>query len=82
MTTTSKLTAQAQARFKAKAERAIDAPLARAEYEAAQKAMHENRLRLRALRLARDAAIAAQPPAPPAPRKRVRARTATARARS
>ena len=51
------LAAQAEARFKARAMRAIEAPLARAEYDAAQVAVRENTARLRAERLAREALV-------------------------
>lgn len=53
--TNKKLTAQAEARFKARAERELDAPLARAQYESEQIAVREKTARLRALRLAREA---------------------------
>ncbi|NWG23170.1 MAG: hypothetical protein HXY30_01935 [Pseudorhodoplanes sp.] len=46
--------ARAEARSKAKAERERDAPLARADYEAAQTAALDNLARLRAERLARE----------------------------
>ncbi len=64
------LTAQAEARFKAKAERALDAPIARAEYDAAQIATREKTARLRALRLARNEEDSVQQVAPAVPTRR------------
>jgi len=61
--------ARAEALFK-KEERLRDGENAMAEYEAAQRAMREKTARLRALRLARDAA--AKPSVPSAKRKRTR----------
>jgi hypothetical protein len=65
------LTALAEARFKAKAERAADAPLARAQYEAEQLAVRQKTARLRALRLARDAESADRPVKPSPPSRRI-----------
>ncbi len=53
------LTADAQARLKAKQEREADAPLARADYEAALQAVLDRTAQLRAERLAREAKAAA-----------------------
>ncbi len=47
-----------------KEQRARDAALAMQEYEAEKRAAAEKTARLRELRLAREAAIAANPPAP------------------
>jgi len=76
--TDKRLAALAEARFKARAERARDAPLARAQYEAEQVAMREKTARLRALRLAREAEERARPTEPKKPARRVKpvARTA------
>jgi len=62
--TNKKLTALAEARFKARAERALDAPLARAQYESEQVAVREKTARLRALRLAHEAEERAAPKLP------------------
>jgi hypothetical protein len=70
--TNRKLTELAEARFKARAERAIDAPLARKQYEADQVATREKTARLRALRLARDAEERARPVEPKAPTRRIK----------
>jgi hypothetical protein len=61
---------EAQAQF-AKLQKANDAKQAMSEYEAATAAVRANTERLRALRLARDAAEAAAPPPakPPAKKK-------------
>ena len=48
--------ARAEAQFKKKEEQARDGEQARAEYDAQQQAIREKTARLRALRLARDAA--------------------------
>ena len=48
--------ARAEAQFKKKEQQARDGEQARAEYDAQQQAMREKTARLRALRLARDAA--------------------------
>ena len=48
--------ARAEAQFKKKEQQARDGEQARAEYDAQQQAMQEKTARLRALRLARDAA--------------------------
>jgi len=48
--------ARAEAQFKKKEQQARDGEQARAEYDAQQQAIRENTARLRALRLARDAA--------------------------
>jgi len=53
-----------------KEERAKEALLAMREYEAARKAELDKTARLREMRLARDAALAATPPAPIKARKR------------
>jgi hypothetical protein len=53
-------TARAEALFK-KQERLKDGEQAMAQYEAERRAMREKTARLRALRLARDAAAAAEP---------------------
>jgi hypothetical protein len=55
---------RAEAIFKKKEERLLDGQKAMAEYEAARLAMREKTARLRALRLARDAAR--KTPVPPA----------------
>jgi hypothetical protein len=47
--------ANAKAHASVRAAQALDAPLARADYEDAQRATREKTARLRALRLARDA---------------------------
>jgi hypothetical protein len=59
--------ARAEAQFKKKEQQAREGEQARAEYEAAQRGVRENTARLRALRLARDAA-ARQAPVPSAKR--------------
>ena len=48
--------ARAEAQFKKKEQQARDGEQARAEYDAQQQAVREKTARLRALRLARDAA--------------------------
>jgi len=48
--------ARAEAQFKKKEQQARDGEQARAEYDAQQQAIREKTARLRALRLARDAA--------------------------
>src|SRR5262249_27178484 len=48
--------ARAEAQFKKKEQQARDGEQARVEYDAQQQAIRENTARLRALRLARDAA--------------------------
>jgi len=48
--------ARAEAQFKRKEQQARDGEQARAEYDAQQQAVREKTARLRALRLARDAA--------------------------
>jgi hypothetical protein len=58
--------------------RAEDAKKAMAEYHAAGKAVDANTERLRALRLARDAAAAAAPKAAPAPKRKPAAKKAKA----
>ena len=58
----------AQKQF-AKLQRAEDGKKAMSEYEAEGAAMREKTARLRALRLARDAEIAAAPPTAPAKKK-------------
>jgi hypothetical protein len=64
-TTTDAPRARAEAQFKKREQQAREGEQARAEYEAAQRAVRENTARLRALRLARDAA-ARQAPMPSA----------------
>jgi hypothetical protein len=59
-------TARAEALFK-KQERLKDGERAMAQYEAERRAMHEKTARLRALRLARDAAAATTRTAKPGP---------------
>ena len=54
----------AEARFKKKEQQRSEAKKAMSEYEAASRAEDAKTARLRALRLARDAAIANEPPAP------------------
>lgn len=51
----------AEAKFKKKQEQMIEGQKAMAEYQASRIALRENTARLRALRLARDAAVAAAP---------------------
>jgi hypothetical protein len=83
--TNRKLTDLAEARFKARAERAIDAPLARKEYDADQVAVREKTARLRALRLAREAEERTRPVEAKAPTRRIKPvarRGASAPARS
>jgi hypothetical protein len=70
--TNRKLTELAEARFKRRAEHAIDAPLARKQYEAEQAAEREKTARLRALRLARDAEEPARPVERKAPARRIK----------
>ncbi len=53
-----------------KARQAEDASKAMAEYRAEQAAIDANTSRLRALRLAREAALAANPPPPPEPKRK------------
>lgn len=60
---------KANAEFK-KAQRAEDGKSAMAEYEAQAAAQREKTLRLRALRLARDAAMPAVPPKAPTAAKK------------
>ena len=57
-------------RAEKKARQAEDASKAMAEYRAEQAAVDANTLRLRALRLAREAELAANPPAPPEPKRK------------
>jgi hypothetical protein len=52
--------ARAQLLFKRKQEQLIDAPIARLEYEQRASLQRENIVRLRALRLARDAKLSAR----------------------
>lgn len=82
------LTADAQARLKAKQEREADAPLARADYEAALQAVLDRTAQLRAERLAREAKAAAlqahapsndEAPAKKAPARKAPAKKAPAR---
>lgn len=55
-TSTDTARARAEAQFKKKEQQARDGEQARAEYDAQQPAIREKTARLRALRLARDAA--------------------------
>ena len=55
-TSTDTAHARAEAQFKKKEQQARDGEQARAEYDAQQQAIREKTARLRALRLARDAA--------------------------
>jgi hypothetical protein len=55
-TSTDTARARAEAQFKKKEQQARDGEQARVEYDAQQQAIRENTARLRALRLARDAA--------------------------
>jgi hypothetical protein len=55
-TSTDTALARAEAQFKKKEQQARDGKQARAEYDAQQQAIREKTARLRALRLARDAA--------------------------
>jgi hypothetical protein len=68
--------ARAEAAFKRKEAQARDGAIAWAEYEAKQSAIADNTKRLRALRLAREAATTASPivsaPARTKPQKRLR----------
>ena len=61
---------RAEALFNKKEQRDRDGQKAMAEYEAEQRAVREKTAKLRALRLARDAALKQAPPAAPA-KKRV-----------
>jgi hypothetical protein len=60
-TTTDAARARAEAQFKKKEQQAREGEQARAEYEATQRAVRENTARLRALRLAREAAARQAP---------------------
>lgn len=60
-----------------KEQRARDAALAMQEYEAGKRAAVEKTARLRAQRLARDAAQEAKPQQPPKPKMRVKKNSAT-----
>ena len=62
-----KVRARAEAEFRKKAQ-AEDGKLAATEYRADAMAIRENMARLRALRLAKEAADAAAPPPPPKPK--------------
>jgi hypothetical protein len=67
----------ADSKFKKKEMQLLDGRMAMAEYQAARRAVSENTARLRALRMARDAAealAAAENAATPAPRKKKNAR--------
>ena len=66
----------AQAQF-AKLQKANDARQAMSDYEAAAAAMRANTVRLRALRLARDAAEAAAAAAAPPTKKKTTAKSKT-----
>jgi len=59
---------RADANLRVREQQKADAPVARAEYEAAGVALRENAARLRALRLAREADAANQP----APEKKIK----------
>ncbi len=61
-------------RAEKKAKQAEEASKAMAEYRAEQAAVDANTLRLRALRLAREAELAANPPPPPPEPKRKKAK--------
>lgn len=61
-------------RAEKKARQAEDASKAMAEYRAEQAAVDANTLRLRALRLAREAELAANPPSPEPKRKKSKAK--------
>ena len=65
---------EANAQF-AKIQRANDAKKATSEYEATATALRQKTERLKALRLARDAA--APPPAPAAPKRKAKAKKST-----
>lgn len=64
ITSTDAARARAEAQFKKKEQQAREGAQARAEYEAEQRAVREKTARLRALRLARDAAARQSPGAP------------------
>jgi hypothetical protein len=55
---------KAELHFKRKQNQIVDAPLAKFEYEQRTQAEREKTVRLRALRLARDARIAGDPKQP------------------
>jgi hypothetical protein len=61
-------------RAEKKARQAEEASKAMAEYRAEQAAVDANTLRLRALRLAREAELAANPPPPEPKRKKAKAK--------
>jgi hypothetical protein len=61
---------RAEALFNKKEQRERDGHKAMAEYEAEQRATREKTAKLRALRLARDAALKEAPPAAPEKKKR------------
>jgi hypothetical protein len=63
-------TDKADALLNKKEQREREGQKAMAEYEAEQRAVREKTAKLRALRLARDAAIEQAPPPPPAPAKK------------
>ena len=67
-------TDRANAQF-AKLQRAVDGKKAMSDYEAEAAAVRAKTERLRAARLARDAAVAAQPPAAPKPTKAKKPKT-------
>ena len=60
--------AKAEASFKRKEDQARDGKLAMAEYEAATRAMRDRTVKLRELRLAKEAAEAAEQAANPTPK--------------
>jgi len=60
---------RAEALFNKKEQRDRDGQKAMAEYEAEQRAVREKTEKLRALRLARDAALKQAPPAAPAKKR-------------
>jgi hypothetical protein len=70
MKPTEKARRTADEKFKAQEKRRSEASQAMNEYVAAQRAVDANTARLRALRLARDAAASAPPAAPATPKKR------------
>ncbi len=67
---------EAGAQF-AKAQRANDAKKATSDYESAAKALRAKTARLKALRLARDAAAPPQPPAAPKRRGKTKGKSGT-----
>ncbi|MFL6796138.1 MAG: hypothetical protein ACJ8F3_01855 [Xanthobacteraceae bacterium] len=72
---------KAEAQFKKKELQRLDGNAARAEYEAARKATAEKTIRLKALRLARDAVAASEEPSAAKTEKAPRATQAEAPAK-